>query len=111
MKFTEKSKTQPGMAFSCRELVTRSLNGTMPAIYHEGSFDCPDGAGVTFLKQEEISGDVFPPQNPQLEDVSMMNDDFNKLKTDFAKSVAEVQKKSTKHSTRRNEPAHSSQSA
>lgn len=77
VKFTEKSLTQPNQAFTATELIRRSVNGTMPAVYTEGlAYDFEDfvnGKQVTYWEQEY--GDVDPiPSFPQLEDIFEMRD-------------------------------------
>lgn len=73
----EKSKTQPGMAYSATELLRRSQNGTMPSIYQEGmAYDFDDfvnGKQQTFADQELY--DVEPiPAYPSLEDIFEMRE-------------------------------------
>lgn len=75
--FTEKSQTQPGLAFTGAELLRRSLNGTMPAIYQDASpYDFEDvvnGKQITYAEQE--IWDVEPlPAFPSLEEVFEMRE-------------------------------------
>lgn len=75
MKFTEKSITQPGQAYSARDLIRRSLNGTMPAIFRQGSYDLNEDS---YEVQE--SDDSFIDSEPQLEDLAALKDNLSDVR-------------------------------
>lgn len=78
MKFTEKSITQPGQAYSARDLIRRSLNGTMPAIFHQGSYDLyEDEKG---FQHQEDSDDLFIDLEPQLEDLAALQENMSDVR-------------------------------
>lgn len=86
MKFTEKSLTQPGMAFTAADLLRRSKNGTMPAVYQESQpYDFEDfysdGKQVTYSEQESYDGEPLP-SFPTLEDLFELRDRAKDLKND-----------------------------
>lgn len=91
MIFTEKSLTQPGMAFSAKAIIKRSQNGTLPAIYQNGSYELSeDNKG--YIHQEK--DDVFVDDYPQLEDVVAFREKSRDYETEFRNSVAEFVKSS-----------------
>lgn len=72
MKFNGKSKTEPGLAYSAHDLIRRSLNGTMPNIYSEGSYDLNEG--LTY-DQQEIYSSVIP-DSPDLVELFNIVQDY-----------------------------------
>lgn len=89
MKFTEISQTQPGQAYTASDLIRRSLNGTMPAIYKEGTYEAEEGKSY----EEQEKDDFFLDSEPQLEDLSELKDYVNSTKESVANAVAEARKK------------------
>lgn len=87
MKFIEKSLTQPGQAFSARDLIRRSLNGTMPAIFRQGSYDLDED---TYDNQE--ADDVFLDSEPQLEDIAALKDNIDDVREAVDNYVAKTRK-------------------
>lgn len=88
MKFTEKSLTQPGQAYSAGEIIRRSLNGTMPAIYHDGSYDLKED-----LYENQESDDSFIDSEPQLEDVAALQENLLNVREALQESVAKAKKR------------------
>lgn len=86
--FTDPSLTEPGMAFSGAELMRRSANGTMPAIYHDHvpyDFEEPDEDDTTsprrsYLQQESQTDFAPLPTYPNFDDVLASKNTIDRVK-------------------------------